>query len=111
MIRVIIESPYAGDVVANLEYLERSIRDCALRGEAAFASHKMYTTALDDMKPEERKLGIEMGFAWWVLADKIVFYVDRGWSRGMLAAHERCKQLGKKFECRALEAAISLQPA
>ena len=36
---VVVESPYAGDVEANLAYLRRAMRDCLLRGEAPFASH------------------------------------------------------------------------
>lgn len=50
MILVIIESPYAGDVDRNLEYLRAAMRDCLKRGEAPFASHALYTQpgVLDD---------------------------------------------------------------
>jgi hypothetical protein len=43
MIPVILESPYAGHVHRNKAYLQLCIRDCIARGEAAFASHQMYT--------------------------------------------------------------------
>lgn len=60
MIRVIIESPYAGDVDANLTYLRACLRDCLLRGEAPFASHGLYAQpgVLDDAIPQiYRELG------------------------------------------------------
>lgn len=34
MRRVILESPYAGDVEANIAYARRCIADCLRRGEA-----------------------------------------------------------------------------
>ena len=83
MRRVIIESPYAGDVVANRAYLQRAIRDCLSRGEAPFASHQMYTDALDDKNPEERKLGMLAGLRWLWTADAVIVYGDRGISPGM----------------------------
>lgn len=85
MRRVIIESPYAGDVERNLRYLRACMADCLARGEAPFASHGLYTQpgVLDDTKPEERKLGIEAGFAWRGAADATVVYTDLGGSRGM----------------------------
>ena len=43
---VIVESPYAGDVAANVEYARAAVADCLRRGEAPFASHLLYT--LDD---------------------------------------------------------------
>lgn len=92
---VIIESPFAGEVEANIAYAKRAVHDCLLRGEAPIASHLLFTQPgiLDDDKPEERKLGIEAGLAWYLAADKIVFYTDRGWSRGMLAAKAHLEKL------------------
>lgn len=82
---VILESPFAGDVTANLAYARAAMRDSLLRGEAPIASHLLYTQpgVLDDNLPHERELGIAAGLA---VADRAVFYVDRGWSGGMLAA-------------------------
>ena len=80
---VIIESPYAGDIPANLAYLDRCILDCLSRGEAPFASHRLYVTALDDADPVEREQGIQAGFAWRSAAAATVVYLDRGISRGM----------------------------
>ena len=43
MTRVIVESPYAGDIEKNMRYLRACIRDCLLRGETPYASHALYT--------------------------------------------------------------------
>ena len=72
---VIIESPYAGDIERNTAYARRAMRDSLNRGENPIASHLIYTQPgiLDENKPEERKRGIDAGFAWWNVADLIVF--------------------------------------
>ncbi len=100
---VIIESPYAGNVQANLQYLHRCIRDCALRGDSPYASHLMLTTALDDTNPQERALGIELGLCWRRAADCAIFYTDLGWSSGMIAAQELYLAEHMPFEIRALD--------
>lgn len=104
MRRVIIESPYQGDVERNLRYLRACLRDSLLRGEAPFASHGLYTQpgVLDDHDPEQRRLGIEAGFAWWTGLVVIIFYVDLGWSPGMQAALGRAKSFGISFSQRSL---------
>lgn len=102
---VVIESPYAGDIEANLEYARRAMADSIHRGEAPIASHLLYTQpgVLRDEIPEERRLGIEAGFAWWDAAELIVFYLDRGWSAGMRAAWDRVGQKDKLFTIRRLD--------
>lgn len=90
MKRVVLESPYSGDVTRNMLYLHRCIRDCIERGESPYASHLMLTTALDDSNALERQLGIEAGFAWRDAASYTVFYVDYGYSGGMLIAKANC---------------------
>ena len=85
MRRVILESPYAGDVEGNLAYARLCVRDCLLRGEAPIASHLLYTQPgiLDDLIPEERRLGINAGLAWGPVAEATVVYTGRGISKGM----------------------------
>jgi hypothetical protein len=102
MRRVVIESPYAGDVERNLRYLRACMRDCLLRDEAPYASHALYTQlgVLDDGIPAERERGIAAGFAWREQAELVVFYVDLGWSRGMEAAYA-CLE-GRPYEFRNL---------
>ena len=102
MILVIVESPYAGNVERNLAYLEACLLDCLKRGESPYASHKMLTTCLDDNDPEQRKLGIEAGLAWCRKADDRIFYVDRGWSFGMKAAHDLYIREKLSFKVRSL---------
>lgn len=88
---VVVESPYAGDVERNLTYLRAAMADCLARGEAPFASHALYTQpgVLRDEVPEERALGMQAGFEWADAACLRVFYVDLGWSRGMVDGLER----------------------
>jgi len=90
MIKVIIESPYAGDVKRNITYAKHCMNDSLRRGEAPIASHLLYTQdgILDDDIPEERMLGINAGLAWKSVADKQVFYIDYGYSSGMKYAKE-----------------------
>ncbi len=99
---VIIESPYAGDIEANVAYARAAMRDSLRRGEYPIASHLLYTQPgiLRDEIPEERALGIAAGLAWRTVAEKAVFYVDRGWSSGMLAAEEIYKRDGFPYEIR-----------
>src|SRR5215467_9447858 len=82
---VVIESPYRGEVERNKAYLKLCMLDSIMRGEAPSASHKLYTDVLDDDDPEERKLGIELGFVWLRAADLVAFYTDFGYSTGMSA--------------------------
>lgn len=104
MRRVIVESPFAGDVETNLKYMRAAMRDCLLRGEAPFASHGLYTQpgVLDDDVPEERAHGIEAGFAWREAADATVVYTDRGYSRGMRYGIEDALKKGRPVEYRSL---------
>lgn len=104
MILVILESPYAGDVEANLDYLRACLRDCLTRGEAPFASHGLYTQpgVLQDQVPDERELGILAGFHWRPAAHKTVVYTDRGMSSGMRAGIAHAEALGQPVEYRVL---------
>jgi hypothetical protein len=105
MRRVILESPFKGDVEANLAYARACIRDCLMRGEAPIASHLLFTQPgiLDDNIPEERDLGIEAGLAWLIHADAMVLYVDRGISPGMNAAMREAQRQGVPTELRNIE--------
>lgn len=93
---VIVESPYAGEIEANLTYARAALADCIQRGETPLASHLLYTQpgVLDDHVGSERELGIAMGFELWAYARRVCFYVDRGWSGGMRSALDRAKRLG-----------------
>ena len=103
---IILESPFAGDVDANVIYARACLRACLLRGEAPIASHLLYTQegVLDDLDSAQRALGIEAGLAWRARADGAAFYVDRGWSQGMLAARQIYDGEGFPYEIRHLGA-------
>ena len=96
---MILESPYAGDVLRNVEYAKLCMRDSLLRGESPLVSHLLYTQVLDDNIPAERRLGIDAGLVWLGVADLHVFYIDYGMSSGMLYAE---KHSGIKKEYRKL---------
>jgi len=105
MQRVILESPYAGEVKFNEIYGELCMHDCLVNhDETPYASHLLYTRkyVLDDTKPEERKLGINAGFDWREATDKSVFYIDVGFTDGMKLGMENCVETLKPFETRRL---------
>jgi hypothetical protein len=103
MRRVVIESPYAGDVALNLRYLRACMRDCILRGESPYASHALLTKdgVLDDDVPAERALGIRAGFAWRDVADATVVYTDLGMSTGVRAGIDDAITKGRPIEYRS----------
>ena len=102
---MILESPYAGNIERNILYARECMRDCLQRGEAPFASHLLYTQAgvLDDGTPDERKLGVEAGFAWNTVAEKIVVYEDLGITGGMEQGIERAKNKKIPVEYRKIK--------
>ena len=104
MRRVVIESPYAGDVEANVAYARRCLNDSLLRGESPFMSHLLYTQALDDNDSFERAVGMCAGLNWLEVADASVVYTDLGVSGGMRAGIARAEALNVPVEYRSLEA-------
>ncbi len=102
--RVVIESPFAGDVDRNIDYARKCLRDSLLRGEYPIASHLLYTQdgVLNDNIPEERKHGIDAGLEWLDVAEKHIFYIDYGMSSGMKYAEEFSQNVGKNIEYRKI---------
>lgn len=99
---VIIESPYAGDVEANVAYAQIALQHSLARGEAPIASHLLYPQVLNDEVPEQRTRGVLAGLEWLRAAEMQVFYTDRGWSPGMLAALREGQLAGVKQRFRSL---------
>jgi hypothetical protein len=99
---VYLESPLAGDVPRNVAYARACMLDCLKRGEAPFVSHLLYTQCLDDLKPEERSLGMEAGFCWSEKAELSVFYIDFGMSGGMRVGMERAQKACRPISLRVL---------
>lgn len=105
MRRVILESPYAGNIELNLRYLRACLRDClVLHGETPFASHGLYTQpgVLDDSDPPQRLLGISAGFGWRGAAEATVVYQDLGITPGMAAGIDHAHSIGQIVEYRWL---------
>lgn len=104
MRRVIVESPYAGDVEANLAYARAACHDCLMRGETPYASHLLLTQPgiLDDTITIERTHGINAGHAWMHAAHAVVVYQDRGISKGMEAGIASARVNGLPVEYRSL---------
>lgn len=100
---VIIESPYAGDIEANIAYARKCVADSLARDEAPIASHLLFPQLLDDNDPAQRTLGIEAGLAWYRVANKCAVYADRGWSKGMRQGVTRAASCGVPVEVRNIE--------
>lgn len=106
---VILESPYAGDVAANLDYARRCMRDSLQRGESPIASHALYTQpgVLDDANQAERRLGIAAGLAWLPRVDASVVYTDHGISGGMQQGIAAAQLAGVPVEYRQIGVAAA----
>jgi hypothetical protein len=106
MQRVVIESPLSPSnghsFESNQDYARRCMLDSLNRGEAPYASHLLYTQMLDDFDEEERKLGMEAGFAWGEAANLVAVYLDRGMSSGMRQGIERARARGAKITYRRI---------
>lgn len=104
MKRVIIESPYAGNVKENIEYAKLCMKDSLSRGEAPIASHLLYTQEglLDDNIPQEREQGIKAGLAWCEVAEVHAFYIDHGFSAGMIKAWRQASNSGVFIDLRKI---------
>lgn len=107
MKRVMIETPLMArgerTVEMNLEYARKCMKDSLSKSEAPFAMHLLYTQVLNDLKPEDRMLGLDCGHVWAEKADLIAFYLDYGFSSGMHRAHTQAQKLGIKVEYRLLK--------
>lgn len=103
---VVIESPWRANEAYSIEqhrlYLNYAIQDCFNRGEAPFASHGLYTEALDDDDLPSRLKGITAGLLWGIHADFVAAYCDMGQSDGMLQALRHWDGLGKRIERRTI---------
>ena len=99
MKRLVIESPYAGDVEDNIEFARVVCLYAIYLGYAPIASHLLYTQFLDDDIQEERMLGIEAGLAWSSQAEEVWFCLQEGakLSKGMSLAMDRYTELQMNY--------------
>ncbi len=105
MRRVILESPYAGDIQKHVEIARSCLRHSLLLGEAPIASHLLYPQdgVLIDEIAAERDHGIAAGLAWFAVAEAAVVYLDFGVSSGMEKGIERARSHGVPVEFRVLK--------
>ncbi len=80
MLRVILESPDAGDILRNVAYARWAISHSLSIGEAPIASHLLFPEhgIVDENDPAGRSLGIAAGLAWAPVAQLMALYVDYG---------------------------------
>lgn len=107
---VVIESPYGtlvdgtrctlDQVGENVAYARACVKNCLERGEAPYASHLLYTQSgiLNDSLPDQRKLGMEAGFAWGRMAELVAVYTDLGITSGMRRGIELALERGQVVE-------------
>jgi len=112
---VVIESPYSGDIDRNIRYLALCGFDAALlHDELAYASHAWMTQHprakglfVSDYDPKwdvlTRNQAIALSQRMRHLATMTVFYVDLGWSSGMMAARAYCEEHDLPYTCRTLD--------
>jgi len=105
MKRVVVESPYAGNIELNEIYGEFAMHDCLVNyNETPYASHLLYTrkNVLRDHVPEDRKLGIKAGFYWRDVAEQTNFYIDLGMTDGMVQGIKDCELKQNPYQTREL---------
>jgi hypothetical protein len=95
MKRILIESPFKGDIERNVNYARLCLEDSLKRGEAPILSHLLYTQVLNDNIEEERNQGVDAGLAWLEVAERHVFYIDFGLSKGMKKALDKSNKAGR----------------
>lgn len=102
---VVLESPFAGRIDANIAFAKEAVRDCLHRGESPIASHLLFTQPgiLRDDVPGERRLGIDAGWAWYRVASAAIFYLNHGMSGGMAGALAVAEALSVPVEFRFIE--------
>jgi hypothetical protein len=114
---VVIESKFSGKIDHHMRYLDMCIFDCLARKEVPFASHKMFCShslAKNFWVPDNsskwdvftRDYCIHISDAIRLKAEKVVFYVDFGWSNGMIYAKKMCEKHGLKMEIRKIDRSI-----
>lgn len=99
----VIESPFGGEHrEGNERYGHQCIADSIARGEAPFASHLLYTTALDDDDPDQRRMGIMRGLEVGKRMDLTAVYTDLGITKGMRQGIKAAEDAGRPVEYRTI---------
>ncbi len=111
-LRTIIESPLGSrpdgtraspeEFKRNQEYALRCMRHSFSIGEAPFASHVLYPLVLEDATPDERRQGMQAGFAWGEVAQQVAVYVDYDVTPGMIEGINRARRAGQRVRFRRI---------
>lgn len=90
MQRVVIESPFAGNVDSNVALAKAACLHALQKGYSPYASHLFFPQMLDDLAPAQRELGIKAGFEWSNTAGIVWFccYLGEKMSPGMVRAFD-----------------------
>ena len=100
--RVIIESPFAGDVERNIAYAKRCMTDSITRGESPIAFHLLLPEVLRDHQILERDVGIRLSQSWYSAADACVIYKDFGVTPGMRLGIRAARHFGLVITWRSI---------
>jgi hypothetical protein len=103
---VLLESPYSGNVVKNVEYAVKAMNhSCFVMKEAPIATHLLYTRResghVEDV-PFEREHGLLCNESIMRFTDKVVVYTDLGISPGMEQAIKLARIYGRNVEYRSI---------
>lgn len=98
---IYVASPYLGDIEKNTEFAKKACRHTMEQGHVFFCPHLMYPNILDDSKPEERNIAINMGLEVLKKCDELWCYGDKI-SYGMHLEIQEAKKQGIPM-CRILE--------
>lgn len=126
---VIIESPLKGAVPSwaprwlaptferigrwrNKRCARACMRDSLARGEAPYASHLLYDQRgiLNDADDAQRVLGMNAGSAWSRVGATRAFYVDRGFSGGMMRGRAEAEAFRQAIAFRSLKWSPTTEP-
>ena len=97
--RVIVESPYAGNVERNIRYARAACRWLLQLGKAPFAAHLIYGQCIDGSEGE-REFAMQAGMSWRSACAKTttLAFIDFGISAGMRAGMTHARSLGQEVE-------------
>lgn len=90
---VYIAFPYAGDVENNIAFAKAACRYAMEQGCTPVAVHLLYPQFLNDLIPEERELGIQMGLRVLKACDEL-WICGEFISAGMQTEYQAAKELG-----------------
>ena len=90
---VYLATPYAGDVLENIQTAQNACRYAMAQGTVPIAVHLMYPQFLDDGSVEEREAGMQMGIRVLEACDELWLFGDR-MSSEMQRELEAAEQLG-----------------